>query len=269
LELSPLAAVFYSEGKLKEAAMKTRVIKTGLMMFLLMLGAIPALAENQDMLKLKDGSVLLGTITEENDNYVIMVTKGIQRKISRGQIVDTYIASESPAPAPSVVTAAPVIPQERTEYYSGVAEYYKVPVNEVVLVERQGIPAEEVPVAFFLAGRAHVGVGAVVKLRLGGMSWMDVTLGLGLRPDSYYVAVAPPAYERHSDYFLYRPRREWRGLRLADADVVNCVNLRVVSNRWHAEPREVLTYRRGGQRYEQVWGHYAQDRGHGGGHGRH
>lgn len=71
-----------------------------------------------------------------------------------------------------------------------VGDYYRVPQREVAIIRERGIPYEELPVVYSIAGRARVAPEIIVALRLGGMSWMDITLRHGLSPEIFYVPVS-------------------------------------------------------------------------------
>jgi len=136
-----------------------------------------------------------------------------------------------------------------------VGDYYRVPQREVVIIRERGIPYEDMPVVLFLAGRAHVAPGVIVDLRLGGMSWMDITFRYGLSPEIYYVPlrVAPgPPYGRAYGYYKKWPRKEWKKVRLGDDDVVNLVNLKFASEHYGYSPEEVIKMRSGGRNFVEI-----------------
>lgn len=136
-----------------------------------------------------------------------------------------------------------------------VGDYYRVPQREVVIIRERGIPYEEMPVVLFLAGRAHIAPGIIVDLRLGGMSWMDITLRYGLSPEIYYVPVrvSPgPPYGKTYGYYKNKPRKEWKKVRLGDDDVVNLVNLKFASEHYGRPPEEVIKMRSGGRSFVEI-----------------
>jgi hypothetical protein len=96
-------------------------------------------------------------------------------------------------------------------FYLSVGDYYRVPEREVVIIRERGMSYEEMPVVFFIAGRAHVAPGVIVDLRLRGMSWMDITFRYGLSPEIYYVPlrVTPgPPYGKAYGYYKKWPEKE-------------------------------------------------------------
>lgn len=242
---------------------------------------LAAYAASQDTLTLTDGTRLHGQVVEETDDHVTLMDGGVQRKFSRSRVLqvayNSSIGSEqAPAaksyapepasqptydPAPVSSHMQPTGDPATTDYYNGVADHYQVPITQVVYVQQQGVPMEEVPVVFELAARARVAPGVVLGLRLGGLSWRDVGLHFGIGTDAFYVNVGAGAvtapYQHLYNGFWHRPRRSWGGIVLSDDDITDCVNLQFVSGYWHRPVREVMGYRGGGERYHQVYERYA------------
>jgi len=135
-------------------------------------------------------------------------------------------------------------------FYLAVGEYYRVPQREVLVIKERRIPDEEIPVVFFLANGARVAPATIIDLRLGGKSWMDITLQFGLSPSIFYVpvrAVPGPPYGKAYGYYKKRPRREWKTIVLADADVINFVNLKFISKHYSYAPEAVISMREQGK----------------------
>ncbi|OGC85907.1 MAG: hypothetical protein A2V73_08120 [candidate division Zixibacteria bacterium RBG_19FT_COMBO_42_43] len=146
---------------------------------------------------------------------------------------------------------------EVRSFYLAVGDYYGVPERSLIVVRERHIPDDEVPVVFFLAREARVGPDVIVNLRLSGKSWMDITLHYGLSPQIFYVplAVDPgPPYGKAWGYYKKHPRNKWREIRLADADVVNFVNLKFISNHYGYSPDQVVKMRSGGKKFVAIHG---------------
>jgi hypothetical protein len=89
-----------------------------------------------------------------------------------------------------------------------------------------------------------------VDLRLRGMSWRDISVRYGIGPEIYYVpvAVAPgPPYGRAYGHYKKKSRKDWHTIVLSDADVVNLVQLRFISDYYRVPPERVMELR-GGRR---------------------
>lgn len=134
-----------------------------------------------------------------------------------------------------------------------IGDYYRVPHQEVVIIERS-IPREEMSVVYFLARESHRDAGYITDLRLRGGSWWDISLRLGLDPRTLYVVDShrhhnPPygeAYGYHKD----------KKHRLRDAEIVELVNVRFLSDYHHISPDEVIDRRRSGERYNRIDEYY-------------
>jgi hypothetical protein len=134
-------------------------------------------------------------------------------------------------------------------FYLAVGDHYRVDPRLVVDVRsRYRFLDEELPVVYFLAARAHVAPQVVIDLRLGKMSWLDIALRLRLSPEIFFVSVRAerigPPYGNAYGYYRNRGRAgDWRGLVLADREVVDLVNLRFMSEYHGLPPDEIIGLR--------------------------
>jgi hypothetical protein len=231
-----------------------------LLALLLAGAAAHARADGQDMVKLKDGAVLFGTITEDNEDAVIILSNGVSRRISRGMILRTQFAGGQPSDAmqaePQAVPAeqapADVIPSE-AEYVGGISSYYGVPEDQVVYVQQAGIPVEELPVLFLLSRRHHLGYRMLCDLRLSGLSWYDIMFRYNLGPDVFWFDMGGPLPGDDPNYFLYRPRREWRHMHMSDEDIIHSANIGYVSAYRHIPPSQLVAVHQGGGQPQHQW----------------
>ena len=130
-------------------------------------------------------------------------------------------------------------------FHVAVSNYYHVPEREVIVVRERRIPDDELPVVFFIAQRARVPVARIVDMRLRGDSWWDISVRFGLGADVYYVPVAVrsgPPYGRAYGHYK-KPRKQWGTIALTDADMVNLVQLRFISEHYHIAPERVVEMR--------------------------
>lgn len=132
------------------------------------------------------------------------------------------------------------------DFHVAVANYYQVPEREVIVIRERRIPDDEIPVALFLARHAGVPWARVVDMRLRGASWWDISVRLGVSPEVYYVPVAVvsgPPYGRALGHYKKKHRKEWRTIVLTDADVVNLVELRFLSEHYRVPPERIIELR--------------------------
>ena len=132
------------------------------------------------------------------------------------------------------------------DFHVAVANYYHVPERDVIVVRERRIPDDELPVVFFIAERARVPAARIVDLRLAGSSWWDISVRYGLGADVYYVPVAvvhsAPPYGRAYGHYK-KPRQQWNTIVLTDADIVNLVELRFMSEHDHVAPDRIVELR--------------------------
>jgi len=148
---------------------------------------------------------------------------------------------QSPAGAQTQVSISAQI----GDFHVAVSNYYHVPEREVVVVHDRRVRDDEIPVVFFIAQRARVTPATIVDLRLRGLSWWDISVRYHLGADAYYVPVGKtpgPPYGKAYGYYK-KPRTQWKTIVLADADVVNLVELRFLSDYYHVPPERVIELR--------------------------
>ncbi|MEE9614841.1 MAG: hypothetical protein V3W31_07845 [Thermodesulfobacteriota bacterium] len=140
-------------------------------------------------------------------------------------------------------------------FYFTVGSYYGLPERNVRVARERGIPDEELSVAFFLASRRQMDPMTVISMRLGGMSWMDVTRRLGFGADVFYVpveGVKGPPYGKAYGYYKNKPQKDWKSIKLSDADVVNFVNLRFLSEYYGLSAGVVMGLRGDGKGFVAI-----------------
>jgi len=115
-------------------------------------------------------------------------------------------------------------------FLQGVAAHFNLPPAEVDVLARWSIPAEEIPVALYIAGRASLSPEVVFSVRRGGTAWVEVARRYGVGSSVFHTALggAPPSPLLARAYadFEGRAPREWDAVRLSDDEVVALVNLR-------------------------------------------
>ncbi len=141
-------------------------------------------------------------------------------------------------------------------FHLAIGNYYRVPEREVVVVRDRGIPDEELPIVFFLAGRARVQPVAIISLRSKGWSWHDITLHFGLTPEIFYVPIivrkgGPPYGPAYGHYKKY-PRESWAKVKLSDREIVNQVNLNFISKHYGYDPAEIMREREQGASFVNI-----------------
>jgi hypothetical protein len=140
-------------------------------------------------------------------------------------------------------------------FYLAIGDHYKQPEKEIIVVRDRGIPDEELPVVFYLASRAGISPTAIIKLRLAGKSWMDITFHYGLTAEIFYIDLGKdpgPPYGKAYGHFKKMPRKKWSKIVLGDPDIVNFVNLRFLSSHYGYSPNEIINMRSKGQSFTKI-----------------
>ncbi|MCK9264034.1 MAG: hypothetical protein M0R18_09455 [Deltaproteobacteria bacterium] len=140
---------------------------------------------------------------------------------------------------------------EISGFLVSIGEYYRVPHREVIVVHQREIRHEELPVVYFIAKRACVPPDTITRMRLKGMSWMDITLHCGLGPDIYLVS-------GYCDGKRHHPGLKHRGL--SDHDIVNRVNLIFLSGHHRCAPDRIIKYRSQGRSYMVIDRDFAREK---------
>ncbi len=138
------------------------------------------------------------------------------------------------------------------EFHLAVCNHYHVDEVKIVHIRKRKVPDEHIPVVFYIAQRAKVPPDRVVELRVQGKSWMEITAHFGLGVDIYYVPVAKvygPPFGRALGHFKNKKRSEWATIRLADADVVNLVNVKFLSAHYGFTADKIITMRQKGDNF--------------------
>jgi hypothetical protein len=131
-------------------------------------------------------------------------------------------------------------------FHVAVANYYQVPQREVIVLRERRIRDDELPVVLFIAQRARVTPATIVDMRLRGMSWWDISVRYGIRPEVYYVPVVVtpgPPYGKAWGHYKKKPRKQWDTIVLADDEVVNLVHVRFLSDYYDVPPERVIEVR--------------------------
>ena len=152
-----------------------------------------------------------------------------------------------------VDTGVPAGEEGLSGFFFVVGDYYRIPQSEVMIIRKRGIPPCEIPVNLLIAKRAHVAPEIITDIRLRDNTWLHTTLRFGLGPEIFYVRVGvvvrDPPYDRIYRYYQHKPRRKWKTIVLRDDDIVNLVNLRLMSEHYGYPPERIIKMRSGGKEF--------------------
>lgn len=142
-------------------------------------------------------------------------------------------------------------------FYLAIGEHYDVPEKEIVIVREKKVPDEELPVIFHIARHAGVSHLDVIKLRLKGLSWIDITFHFGLTAEIFYVPIKHkpgPPYGKAWGHFKKGKKGGWQKVRLDDSDIVNYVNLRFLTIKYGYTAEAVIKMRANGDSFVNING---------------
>lgn len=144
----------------------------------------------------------------------------------------------------------------QADYFNSVAKYFDIKSKEVNRISESGIIDEELPIVFFVAGRANVAPQEVAETRLSGESWMKVCdkYLLGAR-DLYMIVTSPvksitygPIFEK----FSKTPQKKWKTLEFTDDEIVNLVNLKLMSSLHDYSVYDIMAMRDYGKSFLRI-----------------
>ena len=134
--------------------------------------------------------------------------------------------------------------EARQAYFAAVADFFRVPASEISILGDWPLPADEIPVVLFVAGRAGVSEEALAALRRSGLSWHDLAGRYQVGPGAFHIPLPDDAAAGRLEgaYARYRevPPTQWSEIRLSDADIVALVNVRVLSGALQLSVEEIL-----------------------------
>ena len=113
-------------------------------------------------------------------------------------------------------------------YYNAVGEYFRVPLNEIMILSEWRLAAEEIPVVLYTASQGGISPEAVVALRRAGQNWPTVARRYGLDAANFHVPLdgGSGPLARVYQAFSSLPRAEWSTKDLLNEAIVGLVKLR-------------------------------------------
>jgi hypothetical protein len=143
--------------------------------------------------------------------------------------------------------AQDVPPQERELYLRVMSAHFDLPSGEAQRLLEGGLAADELPLVLFLSRESGIAAPAVVAMRRGGSSWMNLARRAGLGADRFHVEIPEASVDARTSrmHRLFRdtPRSGWGALELTDEELVTLVHLRVFSRYFSAPVARVLEVR--------------------------
>ena len=149
-------------------------------------------------------------------------------------------------------------------FFLVVGDYYRVPQREIMIIRERGIPPYEIPVVLFTAKRAHVAPEIIINLRLRDNAWLHTAFRFGLGPEIFYVPVGviviDPPFRKAYGYYKHKPKKKWNTIALSDDDIINLVNLKLMSEYYGYPPGKIIKMRSGGIEFVSINDEIRKDR---------
>ncbi|MFA6448998.1 MAG: hypothetical protein WCX65_06015 [bacterium] len=159
--------------------------------------------------------------------------------------------------AKAAVNAGLSINSGGNSFYLSIGDYYSVPQSQVMVVKEQNIPDDEIPVVFYIARQAQVAPATIINLRLKGNSWLTISSRYGFGPEIFYVpinanVVVGPPYGHAYGFYKNKPKKDWKYIKLQDADIINLVNLKFMSEHYKYPPATIMKMRQHNKKFYAI-----------------
>lgn len=155
-----------------------------------------------------------------------------------------FILSVKHAPS----DALPPPPDPEDVFRLSTLQYFGLPEADFLSARQKGVPEDEIPVLFFMAKNAKLPVPDILKLRLEGKSWFDISVKFHIGPETFYVPIEDyispgPPYGNAYGHYRNKPKAQWNTIVLSDGDIINLVNLRFITEHYGKPARYVINLR--------------------------
>jgi hypothetical protein len=140
-------------------------------------------------------------------------------------------------------------------YFNHIADYFNVPFREVIQLHRRGITEEEVPVILFISTRSGVDASLIVRARLRGASWMEISRRYGISERAYRATVRETSVGARGN----SRGRDARGSErsrgryvIDDAGIILAVHLMFMKGHYGCGEEEIMLMRERGKGFVSI-----------------
>jgi hypothetical protein len=141
------------------------------------------------------------------------------------------------------------------EFHLAIGSHYGIARVDVERVREEPLSDDDIAVALFIANRTGRSPIRIAEMRRRGLSWMEITLQLGLNAGIFYVAFQSdpgPPYGNAYGYYKKHPRKKWGDIRLDDRDIINLVNLKILGEQYQVAPEKVVKMKKSGKSFSKI-----------------
>lgn len=142
-----------------------------------------------------------------------------------------------------------------TGFHLSIHQHYGVSTKSITIVKKERLPDDELTVAFFLAERTGASAHFLAHLRMEGKSWMSIARRYNLTAEVFYINVhnaGGPPYGKAYGHFKGKKQKQWRKLNLSNAEIINLVNLRFLSDHYGYSVDEIVKMREEGHSFIKI-----------------
>ena len=158
-------------------------------------------------------------------------------------------------PVIAQVTVSGTVATPRMAISATYSDYYKAEPKVVEGLVAQKVSDDDISVALFLSNQAKVTPEILIGYRTKGMSWADITIKLGVKPDVFFVVLPAnpgPPYGKAWGHWKKRKAHPALIFDLGDEDLRNLVQLRLVSEHYKVKPAVVIKWRGSGKAFDMI-----------------
>jgi hypothetical protein len=171
-----------------------------------------------------------------------------------GFFLGIFLIMTAQGSADEPAQAAPV-----DNFHSALTDYYKVSEDQLANAKANGVADDELAVDCFIAQRARVEPEAVTGLRASNLGWMQVAFHYQINPWVFYTFLRD--YPAHTPYesAYEKFKKPTLTMNLTDAEIVNLVNLKFLSEYFGRDPKDIIQKRTVGKPFRKIaedyWNH--------------
>lgn len=144
-----------------------------------------------------------------------------------------------------------------TGFHLSIHQHYGVTSKSITIIKKERLPDDELTVAFFLAERTGASAHVLARLRMEGNSWMSIARRYNLTAEVFYIDLrfaGGPPHGKAYGHFKGKKRKHWRKLDLSNAEIINLVNLRFLSDHYGYSVAEIIIMRDEGHSFVKIGG---------------
>jgi len=143
-----------------------------------------------------------------------------------------------------------------SRFYKDIAGFFSVDEDSVAAIGAMGIVDDELAVVFFISQHTGTSPEKIANLRLRKDKWNDINKVRGASAEDFYFPILTKVTSNiYSPIFKkYRDTKEedWKKIVFSDEEIINLINLRVISKHHGYSVFEVMAMRDMGKGFAKI-----------------